>query len=70
MYMADSPDQRQLKTQKWTHVACESKRIIPYQSNKHGGYMKKTYVCSNRRVYFLQFSAPQPFPYILSGNLP
>ena len=28
------------------------------------------YVFSNRRVCFLQFSAPQPFSHILSGNRP
>ena len=27
--MADSPDQRQLKTHKWTHFACELKQAYP-----------------------------------------
>ena len=27
--MADSPDQPQLKTQKWTHLACELKKAYP-----------------------------------------
>ena len=29
MYMADSPDQRQLKTHKWTHFACELNETYP-----------------------------------------
>ena len=41
--MADSPDQHQLKTQKCIFLACELNKHIPYQSNKHRGYMKKTY---------------------------
>ena len=41
--MADSPDQRQLRTQKWTNCACELNKNIPYQSNKHRGYIKQTY---------------------------
>ena len=28
-HMADSPDQRQLTTQKWTHFACELKQAYP-----------------------------------------
>ena len=41
--MADTPDQRQLNTQKCTHFACELNKHIPYQSNKHRGSMKTTY---------------------------
>ena len=36
MYMADSPDQRQLKTQKWTHVASELKNTYPINRTNIG----------------------------------
>ena len=34
--MADSPDQPQLKTHKWTNVACELKNTYPI-NRKHIG---------------------------------
>ena len=34
--MADSPDQRQLKTQKCTHFACEFKKSYPINRKSIG----------------------------------
>ena len=41
--MADSPDQRQLNTQKCTICYVRIETSIPYQSKKHRGSMTKTY---------------------------
>ena len=41
--MADSPDQRQLKTQKCTHLVCELKHTYPINRTQHRGYITKTY---------------------------
>ena len=51
IYMADSPHQRQLKTQKCITFACELKNI-PYQSKTHRGYMKKHTPHYGKKPYY------------------
>ena len=51
VYMADSPDQPQLKMQKWTTFACELKNI-PYQSKKRRGYIKKHTPHYAKKAYY------------------
>ena len=36
IHMADSPDQPQLKTQKWTNVACELNKTYPINRTNIG----------------------------------
>ena len=36
VYMADSPHQRQLKTQKWTNCACELNKAYPINRTRIG----------------------------------
>ena len=55
--MADSPDQHQLKTQAWTHVACELKQNTLSIENTSGLHEKTTYP-TLRQEHILCFLGP------------